>query len=60
MMQSRSTSRSPPCRSAVAELGDLHADIDDTVFAIDELLEWAARDARSGTPEVPEPDGPED
>ena len=26
-----------------AELGDLHAGIDDAVFAIDELLEWAER-----------------
>ena len=28
-----------------AELGDLHAGIDDAVFALDELLEWADRDA---------------
>ena len=41
-----------------AELGDLHAGIDDAVFAIDELLEWAERDARSGSPDVPEPDEP--
>ena len=39
-----------------AALGDLHEGIDDAVFAIDELLEWAERDARAGTPEVPEPD----
>jgi DNA ligase D len=39
-----------------AELGDLHAGIDDAVFAIDELLEWAARDARDGADEAPEPD----
>jgi DNA primase len=39
-----------------AELGDLHAGIDETVFAIDELLEWAERDARDGTPDAPEPD----
>ncbi|MDQ2648616.1 MAG: non-homologous end-joining DNA ligase [Actinomycetota bacterium] len=31
-----------------AELGDLHAGIDDAVFRIDELLEWAARDERAG------------
>jgi DNA ligase D len=37
-----------------AALGDLHAGIDDAVFAIDELLEWAARDAREGAPDVPE------
>ena len=43
-----------------AELGDLHDGIDDAVFAIDELLEWAERDARSGAADVPEPDGSED
>ena len=31
-----------------AELGDLHAGIDDAVFALDELLEWADRDATDG------------
>src|SRR5687768_16755165 len=31
-----------------AQLGDLHADIDQAVFAIDELLEWAERDERAG------------
>jgi DNA ligase D-like protein (predicted polymerase) len=31
-----------------AELGDLHAGIDDAVFAIDGLLEWANRDEREG------------
>ncbi len=31
-----------------AELGDLHAGIDDAVFALDPLLEWAARDERAG------------
>jgi DNA primase len=31
-----------------AELGDLHDGIDQAVFAIDELLEWAARDERAG------------
>jgi DNA ligase D len=39
-----------------AELGDLHAEIDDAAFAIDELLEWAERDARAGTPDAPGPD----
>ncbi len=39
-----------------AELGDLHEGIDEAVFAIDELLEWAERDDRAGAPEVPEPD----
>jgi DNA ligase D len=31
-----------------AEVGDLHAGIDRTVFALDELLEWADRDERAG------------
>ena len=31
-----------------AEVGDLHAGIDQAVFAIDELLEWAERDERAG------------
>jgi len=37
-----------------AELGDLHAGIDDAVFAIDQLLDWADRDERAGAvvPEV--------
>jgi DNA ligase D-like protein (predicted polymerase) len=39
-----------------AELGDLHAGIDDAVFSIDTLLEWAERDDREGAPEPPEPD----
>ena len=30
------------------ELGDLHAGIDDAVFSIDPLLEWAARDEHEG------------
>jgi DNA ligase D len=34
-----------------AELGDLHAGIDDTVFTIDGLLEWADRDEREGAPD---------
>jgi DNA ligase D-like protein (predicted polymerase) len=32
--------------SRFAELGDLHADIDDNVYQLDELLEWADRDER--------------
>src|SRR5262245_37844687 len=43
-----------------AELGDLHAGIDGAVYAIDELLEWVARDARDGAAEVPEPEAPPD
>ena len=40
-----------------AELGDLHAGIDDAVFLIDELLEWADRDAADADEEpVPELD----
>ena len=31
-----------------AELGDLHAGIDQAVFAIDGLIEWAERDERDG------------
>ncbi|MFT4289251.1 non-homologous end-joining DNA ligase [Nocardioides sp.] len=37
-----------------AEIGDLHADIDDHVFAIDELLAWADRDEREGHQTPPE------
>jgi DNA ligase D len=39
-----------------AALGDLHAGIDDAVFAIDELLEWAARDERAGVADAPLPE----
>jgi len=31
-----------------AELGDLHAGIDDTAFSLETLLEWAERDEKSG------------
>lgn len=37
-----------------AELGDLHKGIDDAVFAIDPLLEWAERDEREGLTEPEE------
>jgi DNA ligase D len=37
-------------------LGDLHAGIDQAVFAIDELLEWAARDEREGVVDAGLPD----
>jgi DNA ligase D len=42
--------------SRFAEIGDLHDGIDEAVFSIDELLEWADRDEREGaeTPPVPE------
>jgi DNA ligase D-like protein (predicted polymerase) len=39
-----------------AELGDLHARIDDEVFDIAPLLEWADRDEREGAEPVPEPE----
>ena len=41
-----------------AELGDLHAGIDEAVFAIDPLLEWADRDDRDGAapPDLPDLD----
>jgi DNA primase len=34
-----------------AELGDLHDGIDESVYLLDELLEWAARDERAGAPD---------
>jgi DNA primase len=37
-----------------AELGDLHAGIDDAVFSIEPLLEWAERDERAGAPQPEE------
>ncbi|MFD1815003.1 non-homologous end-joining DNA ligase [Rhodococcus gannanensis] len=39
-----------------ARLGDLHAGIDDAVFDIASLLEWADRDERDGAETPPEPD----
>ena len=39
-----------------AELGDLHAGIDDAVFSLDPLLEWAERDERAGAADPGEPD----
>jgi DNA ligase D len=39
-----------------AKLGDLHAGIDQAVFAIDELLEWAARDESAGAVDAGIPD----
>jgi DNA ligase D len=36
-----------------AELGDLHEGIDDNVYSLDTLLEWAARDEREGAEEPP-------
>ena len=39
-----------------AELGDLHESIDDNVYTLDTLLEWAARDEREGAEEPPPPE----
>jgi DNA ligase D len=39
-----------------AELGDLHAGIDDVAYSLEPLLEWAERDERAGAPGPPEPD----
>ena len=43
-----------------ASLGDLHARIDEAVFAIDELLAWADRDARAGAVDRGLPDDDDD
>jgi DNA ligase D-like protein (predicted polymerase) len=39
-----------------AEVGDLHADIDDNVYRLDQLLEWADRDERDHKAAPPEAD----
>jgi DNA ligase D len=39
-----------------AELGDLHAGIDEAVFALDELLVWAERDEHAGAVDASLPD----
>ena len=39
-----------------AELGDLHAGIDDAVYTLDELLDWAERDEREGAAPPPDED----
>ena len=38
-----------------AELGDLHAGIDDAVVRIDPLIEWAERDEQQGAPDPGDP-----
>jgi len=45
-----------------ARIGDLHAGIDEAVFCLDPLLEWAERDERSGAgdPGEPEPEHPKE
>ena len=39
-----------------AELGDLHATIDDNVYSLDTLMDWAARDEHEGAEEPPPPE----
>jgi DNA ligase D len=39
-----------------AQLGDLHAGIDDAVYSLETLLEWADRDERDGAESPPEDD----
>ncbi|MDP9318748.1 MAG: non-homologous end-joining DNA ligase [Actinomycetota bacterium] len=41
-----------------AELGDLHAGIDEAVFSVESLLEWANRDDRDGAADPDDPDEP--
>jgi len=41
-----------------AELGDLHAGIDDAAFSLEPLLEWADRDERAGAAEPGAPPDP--
>ena len=52
----RTTSRSSPCPTGSPRLGDLHEAIDEHVFDIRPLLEWAERDEAEGkeTPDEPE------
>jgi DNA primase len=39
--------------SRFAKVGDLHKGIDDAVFSLETLLEWAERDERSGAEDPP-------
>jgi len=39
-----------------AELGDLHATIDDSAYSLSTLIEWAERDEREGAEEPPPPE----
>ena len=43
--------------SRYAELGDLHAGIDEAPYALDELLAWADRDEAEGAEAPPDPEG---
>jgi hypothetical protein len=38
-----------------ARLGDLHRGIDEAVFSLETLLEWADRDEREGIAPPPDP-----
>lgn len=38
-----------------ASLGDVHAGIDEAVWSIEPLLEWADRDERNGVEDAPYP-----
>ncbi len=40
-----------------AALGDLHAGIDEAVFSLEPLLEWAERDESAGLPDTEPPQG---
>ncbi len=46
----------PTVPARFAELGDLHAGIDEAVFDISPLLEWSDRDEREGAEAPPEPE----
>ena len=39
-----------------AKLGDLHDGIDDAIFSLEPLLEWADRDERAGASGPADPD----
>jgi DNA ligase D len=41
-----------------AQLGDLHAAIDDRAYSLDTLLQWADRDDRAGLPDQGDADSP--
>ena len=43
-----------------ATLGDLHAGMDEAVFALDELLTWAERDEREGVADPGPPEAPDE
>ena len=53
-MWSRRTARSPLCRSALPNSATCTRGIDEAVFSIEPLMEWAERDELAGAEEVPE------